>query len=230
MNRQLILVTRPTSTIKMFSEHLDQNSDYDVINIDLDYTSIDISSSRFSESNCLLIDGSRYDLDDFISILNQARLLHSASRQIFCVLFNVSKKTEAQLLELYDGWYIFKGIFSAGCPEDMILKGLNEIFAGNYWLPRSFMKKNLEKNNPLLDKVPYTTDAIHDKLTPKEVDILDSICKGMSNTQMADTMYISENTVKVHVYNIFRKLNVKNRMQAANWYMEQTMQLQQLQQ
>lgn len=56
---------------------------------------------------------------------------------------------------------------------------------------------------------------IETKLTKREKDILDYLVKGHSNKEMADAMYISEKTVKNHLTNIFRKLSVKDRTQAA---------------
>ena len=218
MSTQIVLVAQPTSETRHFGEYLNQKSDYDVIHEDI--AKLSISSLKLRERNCLLIDGSKCNFDEFITVLNQARVLQSASRQVFCVLFNVSKQFEVQLLERYEGWYLFRGLFPVDCPNKMILKGVGKMFAGDYWLPRSFMNRYLEKNNPLQDSKSRNTDDIYRTLTPKEVQILDFICNGMSNTEVADTMFISRHTVKAHIYNIYRKLNVKNRMQAANWYME----------
>lgn len=53
------------------------------------------------------------------------------------------------------------------------------------------------------------------KLTRRENDILTLLVKGSSNKEMADSMYISEKTVKNHLTSIFRKLGVKDRTQAA---------------
>ena len=218
MSTQIVLVAQPTSETRHFGEYLKQKSDYDVINVDI--AKLSISSLKFHESNCVLIDGSQCDFDEFICVLNQGRLLQSASKKIFCVLFNVPKQFEVQLLERYEGWYLFKGLFPVDCPNNMIIKGLDKMFAGDYWLPRSFMNKYLENINPLQECSPSTLEDIHRTLTPKEIEILDSICNGMSNSEVADSMFISLHTVKAHIYNIYRKLNVKNRMQAANRYSE----------
>jgi ATP/maltotriose-dependent transcriptional regulator MalT len=40
---------------------------------------------------------------------------------------------------------------------------------------------------------------------------------GASNTEIADSLFVSEHTVKSHLYNVFKKLNVKNRLQAVSW-------------
>ncbi|NLU51112.1 MAG: response regulator transcription factor [Syntrophomonadaceae bacterium] len=53
------------------------------------------------------------------------------------------------------------------------------------------------------------------KLTKREKDVLDLLVKGYSNKEMADVMCISEKTVKNHFTSIFRKLEVKDRTQAA---------------
>ena len=58
---------------------------------------------------------------------------------------------------------------------------------------------------------------IHDvceqyKLTPRERELMELIYAGMSNKEIAETLFLSESTVKTHIYNIFRKLEVKNRV------------------
>lgn len=54
-------------------------------------------------------------------------------------------------------------------------------------------------------------------LSPRELDVLKELVKGASNREIADTLFISENTVKHHVHNILEKLNVENRRQAAQY-------------
>ena len=53
------------------------------------------------------------------------------------------------------------------------------------------------------------------RLTRREIDVLDLLVKGNTNKEMADAMFIREKTVKNHLTSIFRKLNVKDRTQAA---------------
>lgn len=52
------------------------------------------------------------------------------------------------------------------------------------------------------------------ELTKREVEILKEVYDGKTNTQIAEELFISESTVKAHIYNIFRKLDVKNRIEA----------------
>ena len=50
------------------------------------------------------------------------------------------------------------------------------------------------------------------KLTPRERELMELIYAGMSNKEIAETLFLSESTVKTHIYNIFRKREGKNRV------------------
>jgi DNA-binding NarL/FixJ family response regulator len=52
-------------------------------------------------------------------------------------------------------------------------------------------------------------------LTPREIEIVNLVAQGCSNKQIAAKLFISEETVKKHLKNIFCKLNVANRVSAA---------------
>ncbi len=49
-------------------------------------------------------------------------------------------------------------------------------------------------------------------LTPREKELIELIYSGLSNREIAEKLYLSESTVKTHIYNIFRKLDVRNRV------------------
>ncbi|GAA5443452.1 csgBAC operon transcriptional regulatory protein [Microbulbifer sp. NBRC 101763] len=54
-------------------------------------------------------------------------------------------------------------------------------------------------------------------LTRREQEILGQLTTGEPNSVIATKLHLSEHTVKNHMYNIFRKIGVKNRLQASNW-------------
>ncbi|MDK1491747.1 response regulator transcription factor [Sinorhizobium sp. 7-81] len=62
------------------------------------------------------------------------------------------------------------------------------------------------------------TDLGQGLLTTREIQILDLICMGTQNKIIADRLGLSENTVKVHVRNLYKKMNVRNRTEAASRY------------
>ena len=54
-----------------------------------------------------------------------------------------------------------------------------------------------------------------DALTEREVEVLEQVVTGATNKEIAATLHITENTVKIHLRNILEKLHVQNRIQAA---------------
>jgi DNA-binding CsgD family transcriptional regulator len=54
-------------------------------------------------------------------------------------------------------------------------------------------------------------------LTPRQVEIVALVAVGATNDEIADRLRISPHTVKTHLYQVFKKINVPNRMQAALW-------------
>lgn len=51
-------------------------------------------------------------------------------------------------------------------------------------------------------------------LTPRELEILEAVAAGLSNKEIADQLFVSENTVKTHAARVFAKLGAKRRTQA----------------
>jgi LuxR family maltose regulon positive regulatory protein len=51
-------------------------------------------------------------------------------------------------------------------------------------------------------------------LTPRELQVLQLIAEGLSNTLIAERLFLAPGTVKVHAHNIYSKLGVGNRTQA----------------
>ena len=51
-------------------------------------------------------------------------------------------------------------------------------------------------------------------ISEREYDVLVQLSRGLSNQEIADTLFVSSNTVKTHISNLYSKLNVKRRTQA----------------
>jgi DNA-binding NarL/FixJ family response regulator len=60
-----------------------------------------------------------------------------------------------------------------------------------------------------------TGAASIEALTPREREVLGLVAQGLSNKEIAERLYIQTGTVKNHVHNIFKKLDVSNREEAA---------------
>ena len=95
---------------------------------------------------------------------------------------------------------------------DTLLAQLKQIAHGEVILSDSI--KNL-----LIER--HSTQNPLDSLTDREMDVLQLIATGLSNKQIAGKLFISEETVKVHIRNLLRKLNVHSRVAATVLYLEQ---------
>ncbi len=95
---------------------------------------------------------------------------------------------------------------------EWIQAAIQSVLAGNHWLPES-VKQALEASPPS----PEDLSVIHklQELTPQQMRVLIMIGKGYLNKQIADELGIKETTIKTHVSEILRKLDIKNRTQAA---------------
>lgn len=83
--------------------------------------------------------------------------------------------------------------------------------AGGGWIPRHL----------LCDLVDgYRKGSGQTLLTAREEEIVRRLMAGASNTEIADNLFVSEHTIKSHLDNMFKKLNVKNRLQAVSWAKE----------
>lgn len=65
-----------------------------------------------------------------------------------------------------------------------------------------------------VEVVPLSPHEEH-PLTPREQDVLSELTKGKSNREIASSLFVTEKTVKTHISNIFAKLEVQDRTQAA---------------
>ena len=64
---------------------------------------------------------------------------------------------------------------------------------------------------------PRRPEEVAPGLTRREVEILRLVSEGHSNAQLARMLWVTEQTVKFHLSNIYRKLSVANRTEAARW-------------
>ena len=76
-----------------------------------------------------------------------------------------------------------------------------------------FQRTRLEANTV----VTSPTEEVREILSPREVEVLELIGYGYSNADIGEKLFISERTVKTHVSNILRRLEIKTRISAATY-------------
>ena len=99
----------------------------------------------------------------------------------------------------------------------MMVQAIRRVHAGESFVEPSLTKKlfrgitdrETQKPSP---QAPGMSES--DKLSAREIEVLRLIGRGMSNAEIARELYLSEKTVKNHLTNIFRKIDVTDRTQA----------------
>ncbi len=92
--------------------------------------------------------------------------------------------------------YVFKN--SSG---EKLIPALRAVLAGQRWIPKEVASR-------------LASRKLFEELTPREVEVLNELAKGLANKEIADTLNITEHTVKDHLKNILAKLRVADRTEA----------------
>src|SRR6267143_6384073 len=95
-----------------------------------------------------------------------------------------------------------------------VADAIRAVVQGQSLISPSMASKLLTEFNTLVKKAEEKQQFPAPALTSRELEVLRLVAKGMSNREIADQLYISENTVKNHVRNILEKLHLHSRMQA----------------
>jgi LuxR family transcriptional regulator of csgAB operon len=126
------------------------------------------------------------------------------------VLFNVSSglNIEEEFLSL-GIW----GVFYEEDPPENLVRGVEAIKNGEIWLSRQVMSSclvNMRRREGGLRQERFV-------LSIREREVLLLVADGLSNDEIADKLCLSVHTARSHVYRIFKKIEVTNRQQAAQW-------------
>jgi DNA-binding NarL/FixJ family response regulator len=118
---------------------------------------------------------------------------------------------EAQILMLttFDGDDDIHKALSAGAngyllksaTRESLIPALRAVAAGQRWIPKEVASR-------------LASRKMFEELTPRELEVLHQLAKGLANKEIADVLKISEHTVKDHLKNILGKLRVADRTEA----------------
>jgi NarL family two-component system response regulator LiaR len=91
-----------------------------------------------------------------------------------------------------------------------LLQAIFDVHQGKLSLHPAITRKLIRQLGP-----PADTAAVDRLLTPREIEVLELVAQGLSNTEIAEALCLSKWTVTKHVSSLLRKLEVNNRTQAA---------------
>ncbi|EGU43160.1 hypothetical protein VII00023_18369 [Vibrio ichthyoenteri ATCC 700023] len=124
------------------------------------------------------------------------------------VLVHNTPKVELDHPFLY--WHSLKGILVNTSPIQHLHQSVGYILNGGLWLPRKCLEKLVQiKRDPSLIRCD-----MYNTLTNRERQVLDHLAAGQSNKQIAKQLYLSESTIKSHIYRVYKKLDIHKRKDA----------------
>jgi DNA-binding NarL/FixJ family response regulator len=104
-----------------------------------------------------------------------------------------------------------KGYMLKNVSSSSLLASLRALDQDEIAMSRKMMSRALKYS---LSAQSHPRKDLADKLSPREIDILHELQNDASNVEIAQKLFLSENTVKHHLHNIFEKLGVHNRREA----------------
>ncbi|BCJ30596.1 response regulator transcription factor [Actinocatenispora sera] len=107
-----------------------------------------------------------------------------------------------------------RGYLTKDAGADEVARAVRRVAAGQADLDPDVQRRLLELLPAHRPVPPGPAGPVPDGLTEREVEVLSLIAAGLSNTEIAQTLVVSEATVKTHVNHLFAKTGVRDRAQA----------------
>ena len=179
--------------------------------------SIDEARASHGESNerrLLLVDCADTDIESFLLEVSAS---NGAVSHLFRIaLMGLKHGTGVEQRALHLG---VRGFFYEDTHLSLLLRGIQTVLAGEIWVPRNVLltAAMAQSGNGNGRGKASADDERREQLTGRETEVLLRVCLGKSNEEIADDLFISKHTVRTHLYNVFKKIEVPNRLQAALW-------------
>lgn len=145
----------------------------------------------------------------------------SALKDIAHTFDETAEDTPATLLNAtYDSdheslleWPCMSGIFYTDTNPSQLSKGLKCLLNNDFWVPRRLLHNLINKTR----RAPHKISVKKTGITKREKQILRQIKLGATNAAIAVELSVTEHTIKSHLYNLYKKIGVSNRVEANNW-------------
>jgi DNA-binding NarL/FixJ family response regulator len=181
-----------------FSQYLGDNSEFEVetaLSVDEAITKIDAARPDLAMLDVTMHGGGG------LRVLRYLRLHYPNVPAMFLTVHIDPEQTiEAMRLGI-------KGIALKDSDPDVIIEGMNTVLAGGKWFETAVTEPALQYS---IEK-PTGSVRSDDLLTKRELEIVELVCLGLRNRQIADRCDLTEGTVKIHLNSIYRKLGVASR-------------------
>lgn len=146
--------------------------------------------------------------------LTGLKALKEVAPAVPVVVVSVNEDRDTVLTALDLG---ISGFIPKTSSRDQILSSLRLVLSGQIAMPQRIIQN--QRFAPIFqtakkEGVPVTDKSVEEHLTPRQREIFGLLSGGLSNTEIAQKLNLSPNTVRVHVHAIMQRLDLSNRTQA----------------
>ena len=148
-----------------------------------------------------------------LTILERLQIAQEKHTKVIVLTASEDKAEFVQAMKLGTS-----GIVLKQSPTDLLIKSIRKVHAGEIWLDSNTTAAVMRQFSLGQEHVPSTGNGRERQRSPlsqREREIVALVAQGFKNKEMAEKMFISEQTVKNHLHNIFDKLGVSDRLELA---------------
>lgn len=195
-----MIISRATLLIDLLKARWPQEFLVTLVSLSPENTDYQFDDSQLS---IVVMDLSSIDVQDAYKIQQKIEKSHRAIRVVY---IHFPTQVDARFLIQKSST---AGVFYSDASLDRVGSGLNQIVAGRTIIPHELVeaKKSIKK----------MLSNLAEDLTLREREVLQALRLGLSNIDISEQLFVSESTVKTHLYHSFKKIGVSSRGEAIAW-------------
>jgi len=208
-HKNLILICHHMMIQEGFEKFCREHNEYHLMHT---YHSIDyIKTSDFNHKATLVLicmTCNQKHLENPKKVLSNLRL-YFPNAGILILNSQYTEEEKMQLIKLGA-----KGFLPKNLSKNDIREAFEAVSKGEFWISHELTHRLLSELLEKTAEIKYKKPENIYHLSRREVEIIQAMATGLSNFEISNKLYISQKTVKAHIYHIFKKMEVKSRTQA----------------